>query len=102
MHEITVFDNSLELIDIMFRGTNSIEVAGDVSDEDKDEGFGRFPLTTIKYEVKTVFYGQQAIISTDNCDDLNLELSNEFKKLIPRRLSLVDNNSIIVTDVDVG
>jgi len=70
------------------------------NDEDVEGGFGRDSMTTETYTIKTVFWGQQAAIEDDNCEDINLYLAKEFKKLVPRRLDLVDTNRITVTGIN--
>jgi len=70
------------------------------NDEDFDAGWGRNPLFSESYEIKSVFYGQQLAIEDDDCEDINLTLAQEFKKLIPRTLTLVDTNSIKVTSIE--
>lgn len=66
------------------------------NEEDQEKGFGRNSLTKETYELKSVFYGQQAPIKTDN-EDINYLLSQEFKKLYPRTVSLSNKIRISVT-----
>lgn len=68
------------------------------NDEDEDEGFGRNSLTTETYEVRFVFFGQSIAINQD-CEDIDLYLAKEFKKLIPRRQNLADTNRLKVTGI---
>ena len=76
-------------------------IIGEVeNDEDMDDGFGRNSLTTEKYTIKTVFYGQQQAINID-VEDVNLYLAKEFKKLYPRNLTTLDKrNRIAITSID--
>lgn len=75
-------------------------IVGEVSnDEDLSAGFGRNSLTTLTYTIKSVFYGQQAAIEVD-CEDINFYLATEFKKLVPRSLTLDDINRITVTGIN--
>lgn len=65
------------------------------NDEDQEKGFGRNSLTKETYELKSVFYGQQASIKTTK-EDINYLLSQEFKKLYPRTVSLSNKIRISV------
>jgi len=68
------------------------------NDEDLESGVGRDSLTTENYEIRAIFYGQQIAIE-QSCEDINLPLAKEFKKLIPRRVDLVDTNRIVVKEI---
>lgn len=69
------------------------------NDEDLEGGFGRSSLTTENYSIRIVFFGQQVAIN-ESCNDVNLYLAKEFKKLIPRSFDLADTNRISVIGID--
>lgn len=69
------------------------------NDEDLENGFGRNSLTTENYKIRTVFFGQKIAIK-ESCEDINLYLAKEFKKLIPRRIDLPDTNRISITFIN--
>ena len=65
-------------------------------EEDLENGFGRNTLSKETYEIKSVFYGQQEAIKSEN-EDINYLLAQEFKKLYPRTVSLSNKVRISVT-----
>lgn len=77
-------------------------IVGEVeNDEDEEKGFGRNSLTTLVYPIKSVFYGQQIAIN-DDCEDINLYLADEFKKLVPRRLNVSGEHRTTITVTNVN
>lgn len=71
------------------------------NDEDQEKGFGRNSLTKETYEIKSVFYGQQAAIKTEN-EDINYLLAQEFKKLFPRTVTLSNKIRISVGGIELN
>lgn len=71
------------------------------NDEDLEEGYGRNSLTTENYSMLSVFYGNLKVIE-QGCLDNNQLLATEFKKLLPRNVSITDIHRINCTGLELN